>query len=101
MNKELLEFENDLKSGKFDHPNDIYNDLSANEKQIAGKHYVCQTIQAWDYIVSNNIGFLEGNVIKYVSRYKSKNGVEDLKKAMHYLEKLIEVENERNNQSDY
>lgn len=58
-------------------------------KQVGGTHY--QTpIQPWDYIVANNLGYLEGNVIKYVSRYKQKNGLEDLKKAKHYLEKLME-----------
>ena len=65
--------------------------MSANDTQVSGKHYQDLTIQTWDYIVANNIGYLEGNVIKYVSRYKSKNGLEDLKKARHYLDKLIEV----------
>lgn len=62
----------------------------ANKTQIGGEHYQ-QAIQPWDYIVSNGIPYLEGNVIKYVSRYKQKGGVEDLKKAQHYLQKLIEV----------
>lgn len=66
--------------------------LTANEMQEGGDHYKSLKIQTWDYIVANNIGYLEGNIIKYVSRYKSKNGMEDLKKAMHYLEKLMEVE---------
>lgn len=64
--------------------------MSANDTQIAGAHYKDQPIQTWDYIYQNNIGYLEGNVIKYVSRYKNKNGLEDLKKARHYLDKLIE-----------
>jgi hypothetical protein len=65
--------------------------MSANESQVAGSHY--QTaIQPWDFIVANNLGYLEGNVVKYVSRWRRKNGVEDLLKAMHYLEKLLEVE---------
>lgn len=49
-----------------------------------------KAIQPWDFITSNNLGFLEGNIIKYVSRYKEKNGHEDLLKARHYLDKLIE-----------
>lgn len=53
-------------------------------------HYMNCAIQPIDYIIANNLGFLEGNVIKYVSRYKDKNGVEDLKKARQYLEWLIE-----------
>lgn len=65
--------------------------LSANEKQVAGEHYKKKAIQPWDYISSNNMGFLEGSIIKYVSRYQDKNGVQDLEKAKHFLEKLIEV----------
>jgi len=66
--------------------------MSANDTQIGGKHYVTQQIQCWDYVHRNGIGFLAGCVIKYVSRYKTKNGVEDLKKARHFLDKLIEEE---------
>jgi len=65
--------------------------MSANEIQVAGTHYKDKAIQPWDYIVSNNMGYLEGNIIKYVSRWKDKGGVADLKKAQHYLQKLIEV----------
>lgn len=68
--------------------------MSANDKQIGGKHYISE-MQPWDYITSHNMSFLQGNVIKYVTRYKDKNGVEDLHKAVHYLEKLIEVESGR------
>jgi hypothetical protein len=68
--------------------------LPANEKQVAGQHYAAP-IQCWDYIIANKLGYLEGNIVKYVSRHRSKNGLEDLKKAQHYLEKLIETfENE-------
>lgn len=71
--------------------------MSANDNQVAGTHYRDKKIQTWDYIVQNNLGYLEGNVIKYVSRYKEKNGIEDLIKAAHYLEKLIEVERQNAN----
>jgi len=64
--------------------------LSANEKQVGGAHYQ-KAIQPWDYIIANELGYLEGNVVKYVSRWKDKGGVQDLKKAQHYLQKLIEV----------
>lgn len=63
----------------------------ANEIQEGGRHYKEMAIQTWDYIIANNIGYMEGNVIKYVSRWKDKGGIEDLKKARHYLDKLIEV----------
>lgn len=66
--------------------------MSANDKQVGGQHYSAKAVQPWDYITSNNLGYLEGNVVKYVSRWKQKNGVEDLLKAKHYLEKLIELQ---------
>ena len=65
--------------------------VRANEQQVGGAHYATKDIQPWDYIVANNLGYLEGNVVKYVSRWKDKGGVQDLKKAQHYLQKLIEV----------
>ena len=65
----------------------------ADDTQVGGSHYKDKTIQPWDYIIANDLGYLEGNVVKYVSRWKNKNGVEDLKKAQHYLSKLIEVAN--------
>ena len=67
----------------------------ANANQVGGEHYRNKAIQPWDYIVSNNLGYLEGCVVKYVSRYKEKGGVQDLKKAAHYLQKLMEVQSER------
>ena len=64
---------------------------NTNEKQVNGTHYKSK-IQCWDYIIANNIGYLEGNVIKYVTRHKSKGGRADILKAIHYLEKILEVE---------
>lgn len=54
------------------------------------KHYN-EGIEMWDYAVSHNLDFLEGNVVKYVTRWKHKNGIQDLYKAKQYLDKLIEV----------
>ena len=65
----------------------------ADDMQVGGTHYKDKSIQPWDYIIANDLGYLEGNVVKYISRWKNKNGVEDLKKAQHYLSKLIEVAN--------
>jgi len=64
-----------------------------NTKQVGGTHYLLN-IEPWDYIITNKIGYLEGNVIKYVSRHKSKGGRADILKAIHYLEKILEVEYE-------
>ena len=68
---------------------------SANEIQYGGNHYKGKGIQPWDYVIANNMGYLEGTIIKYLTRYKDKNGVEDLQKAMHFLQKLIEVESDQ------
>jgi len=54
-------------------------------------HYDC-TIPPIEYIVANNLDFFEGNVIKYVTRHKKKNGLEDIKKAIHYLKMIAEKE---------
>lgn len=66
--------------------------MSANDIQVAGDHYKRQTIQPWDYIAANGLGYFEGNVVKYVTRWRDKAGVDDLRKARHYLDKLIELE---------
>jgi len=65
--------------------------VSANAVQVGGGHYQTKAIQPWDYIVSNRLGYLEGNVVKYVSRWQEKGGRQDLEKARHYLDKLLEV----------
>lgn len=65
--------------------------MSANKMQVGGNHYSNKAIQPWDYIVSNGLGYLDGCVVKYVTRYKEKGGVDDLSKAAHYLQKLIEI----------
>jgi hypothetical protein len=64
---------------------------SANDIQVAGDHYKRKAIQPWDFIAANQLGFFEGNIVKYVTRWESKGGVEDLCKAQHYLQKLIEI----------
>ena len=60
--------------------------------QVGGNHYKDMPIQPVEYIHKNGIGYFEGCVIKYVSRWRKKNGVEDLKKARHFLDLLIEFE---------
>jgi hypothetical protein len=64
---------------------------SALNKQVGGSHYRDKGIQPIIYIHANELGFCEGNVVKYVTRWRDKNGVADLKKAIHYLELLIEL----------
>lgn len=61
--------------------------------QVGGNHYISQTIQPWDFMEAcmteeQFLGYLRGNVIKYVSRYDKKGGLQDIDKALHYLNKL-------------
>jgi hypothetical protein len=65
---------------------------SALAKQVSGDHYKNLKIQPIEYNHANNIPFAEGNVIKYVTRWRNKGGVKDLEKAKHILELLIELE---------
>lgn len=68
---------------------------SAFARQEGGGHYKGMKIQPVEYIHRNGIGFIEGNVIKYVSRWRSKGGIEDLRKARHFIDLLIEMEGAR------
>ena len=66
----------------------------ANERQIGGEHYKAAK-QHWDWVQEAGLGYLPAQVAKYVTRWKKKNGLQDLEKARHFLEKLIETENQR------
>jgi lipopolysaccharide biosynthesis regulator YciM len=63
--------------------------MAANDIQVGGEHYK-GTIQHWDYVIANDLSYLEGQITKYVSRWRKKNGLQDLQKARHFLDKLIE-----------
>jgi hypothetical protein len=63
---------------------------SSNKRQVGGDHYRT-LIQHWDYVWVNNLDYFQGQIIKYVTRWEKKNGIEDLKKAQHFLEKYIEL----------
>lgn len=66
--------------------------MKANDKQHGGTHYKSLAIEPWDYIEANQIPFLEGSAIKYLTRWREKGGIADLKKAIHFIEKRIELE---------
>lgn len=63
--------------------------MSANDRQVGGSHYAAE-LQHWDMIEDHGIGYLEGCASKYASRWRKKNGVQDLEKGLHYTEKLVE-----------
>jgi len=66
--------------------------VKATDKQIGGSHYKEFAIQPAEFIYRNKLGWHEGNAIKYVVRHKFKNGRQDIEKAIHYLEMLLELE---------
>ena len=66
-------------------------DKEATEKQVGGDHYDLP-IQPVKYIHANGLGFIEGNIVKYITRHRQKNGAEDIKKIIHYCELLLALE---------
>ena len=66
--------------------------MGAFDSQVGGNHYKSLKIQPVEFIHINGLGYIAGNIIKYVCRYKVKNGIEDLRKARHYIDMLIESE---------
>ncbi len=66
--------------------------MSALDTQVGGSHYKGKAIQPVQYIHANNLGFIEGSVVKYVTRWQDKGGIADLEKARHLLALLIELE---------
>ena len=63
--------------------------------QVGGDHYKNLVIQPVEYITANNLSYLQGSVIKYVTRYQNKNGVEDLQKAIHFVKMMIQEEEDK------
>lgn len=65
---------------------------SSLKSQVGGDHYKQFKIQPVEFIHQNGLGFIQGCIIKYICRYKSKNGIQDLEKAKHFIDLLIEME---------
>lgn len=63
---------------------------SPTSYQVGGSHYECMKIQPIEFIMANKLSFPVGNIVKYVCRFKHKNGAEDLLKARHYIDILLE-----------
>ena len=63
--------------------------------QVGGDHYSKLVIQPVEYITANNLSYLQGSVIKYVTRYQDKNGIEDLQKAIHFVKMMIQEEEDK------
>jgi hypothetical protein len=73
-------------------------EILAEKRQVGGSHYTEMPIEPWEIIERNNLNYWEGNVLKYLLRYKYKGGVEDLEKAKHYIDYLIEYTQRRKNE---
>jgi hypothetical protein len=73
--------------------------MKSLETQIAGQHYKNQKIQPIEYILENKLPFIEGNIVKYITRWREKGGIEDLKKVKHYVEILLEHEDGKRNKT--
>ena len=73
--------------------------MSALDTQVGGDHYKKWKIQPVEYIHGNDIPFIEGCVIKYISRWRDKGGVADLEKAKHFINLLIELESNESNEA--
>lgn len=69
--------------------------MSANKTQVGGSHYKVGGEEHWDRVARLGMDYFQGQITKYVERWKAKNGIEDLKKAQHFLQKYIEVEEEK------
>ena len=63
---------------------------SVKDIQVGGKHYKDMAIQPSEFIVANELGWYEGNAVKYICRHKAKNGKQDLEKAIHYLQLALD-----------
>jgi hypothetical protein len=65
--------------------------MNATDTQVGGSHYKDMPIQPVEYIHKNNLSYLEGNVIKYITRHRAKNGKADVEKALHYCQLILEL----------
>lgn len=65
---------------------------TALDVQVDGNHYKTMKVQPVEFIYANSVPYMEGNIIKYISRHKSKNGAADVRKAIHYCQLILELE---------
>lgn len=73
---------------------------SPEDTQPGGDHYKEQAIQPIEYILANKLGYCEGNVVKYITRHKLKNGKEDIEKCIHYLQFILDDQYDKTEDQD-
>lgn len=67
--------------------------MGANDRQVGGSHYKHEgAVEHWDIVAQWNLDYFQGQITKYVMRWRQKGGIQDLEKARHFLEKYIEIE---------
>lgn len=71
--------------------------MSALDIQEGGDHYKKLKIQPIEFIDANSLDFLQGNVVKYITRHKDKNGSADVRKALHYCQLILELQYKESN----
>lgn len=70
--------------------------MTANDRQVGGSHYKKEgAVEHWDIVDQWGLDYFQGQITKYVMRWRDKNGLQDLEKARHFLEKYIELEAEK------
>lgn len=67
-------------------------EMKEEPTQVGGTHYTDMKIQPIEFINANNLGFMEGNIIKYAARHKAKNGAEDIRKIIHYAKLILKYQ---------
>lgn len=78
----------------------IPEETKPSDRQVGGDHYVSLPIQPSHYIRANDLGWYEGNVVKYITRYKQKGGRADIEKVIHYAQLILEELNEEQMEFD-
>jgi hypothetical protein len=74
--------------------------ITALDTQVGGNHYKSMPIQPVEFIQKNDLGFIEGNIVKYICRWRSKGGIDDVMKVIHYAQLLILFEKTRDSQNE-
>ena len=78
----------------------MFDEVFPQDRQIGGSHYKNFSIQPYEFISKNNLSFFQGNVVKYVFRYLSKNKIEDLQKIIHYCAlEILKLKDEKTKSS--
>ena len=92
----LEQLDNAYLFGGFESNKPLVDKKLANDTQHGGTHYKqFKGCEPWDVITNWKLGYLDGTALKYIARWRDKGGIEDLKKAIHFLQKTIEVEEEK------